>query len=169
MIRKEIYPLERIFPYIHLHTCPYECPDDCRLPKRVEFDGDRIKMGSVRYKVFKFKGSHCYHCGIEGRFFAKERTKDQETYHLNLYAINEHGEEVLMTKDHIVPKSKGGYARLDNLQPLCAPCNVQKGDNDEWQAFRGPISCIVPPRMSSLASMEPPVSDGLPKRGRIDE
>lgn len=33
-----------------------------------------------------------------------------------------------MTRDHIVPRSKGGATCWDNIQLACAPCNEQKGD-----------------------------------------
>lgn len=37
------------------------------------------------------------------------------------------GSEKRLTLDHIVPLSKGGTNRPDNLQTLCMPCNSKKG------------------------------------------
>lgn len=99
---------------------------------KVDFYGDKMKATSQRYQVFFGKGMICVKCGIEGKFFAKERHETDRTYHLNLYAIDENGEEVLMTKDHIIPKSKGGKNSYENYQCMCARCNMEKGDKEEF-------------------------------------
>lgn len=46
--------------------------------------------------------------------------------HFNLYALKSCGKRVLMTKDHILPQSKGGNNDNDNLQTMCSECNNLK-------------------------------------------
>jgi 5-methylcytosine-specific restriction endonuclease McrA len=90
---------------------------------------EEIYALSDRYKNFFINGYKCIECGIEGQFWALERFEKENRYHLNLYAIDENGKEVLMTKDHIVPKSLGGKDELENYQPMCCTCNEKKGNS----------------------------------------
>lgn len=95
--------------------------------KKVTLLGETVKTGSVRLQLF-LKGSVCVVCQAQGSYFAVERSPGQKTYHLNLYGINDLGQEVLFTKDHIQPKSLGGADTLDNMQCMCKVCNETKGN-----------------------------------------
>lgn len=112
------------------------------------FAGKTVRMSSLRYRVFRTSGTKCVKCGIEGCFFALERdrhTKSEKSYHFNLYAIDENGHEVLMTKDHIIPKSRGGTDHISNLQTMCANCNNAKGSTIPgrkkylWVSAKNPV------------------------------
>jgi 5-methylcytosine-specific restriction endonuclease McrA len=107
-------------------------PKDRKARKYKEINGVMVKMTSQRYAVFQ-KSLACAKCGIVGSFFAIERPIFPENvkYHLNLYAIDKDGNEVLMTKDHILPRSKGGHNNLSNYQTMCYPCNFEKGNTIE--------------------------------------
>jgi 5-methylcytosine-specific restriction endonuclease McrA len=112
-----------------------------------------IKLVSQRY--FLFAENHiCVRCGLEGLYFAKERSAkmvkvpiegtgrhsieykalngERSSWHLNLYALkylpNGDVREVLMTKDHILPKAKGGQDIMTNYQTMCSICNGHKAD-----------------------------------------
>lgn len=123
-IRKEVYTIEEVLKHVYIDSTKEDL---------VEFDGDMMKMGSDRYKTFKYKGLECAgNCGLIGSFFAKEKFIKQsniESYHFNLYAIDKDGKDVMMTKDHIIPKIKGGKNHIDNYQPMCTICNGEKGSN----------------------------------------
>jgi len=102
----------------------------------MNFRGHPVRMDSQRYRVFKEKGTTCVTCGLKGRHFRLERHAldkriARNRFHFNLYAVNGAGQEVLMTKDHIIPKSRGGNNKLENLQPMCRHCNEKKGDKQD--------------------------------------
>ena len=77
---------------------------------------------SQRIMVFA-KSMACVCCERIGVGFRLERHTPHQSPHLNLYAAD----NVLMTKDHIVPKSKGGRNHMSNYQTMCAECNDRKG------------------------------------------
>ena len=95
-----------------------------------ELDGDFINFTSQRLQLFATKGCTCVVCGVEGTHYVKERhrnAKEPPPYHLNLYGTDAEGNEVLMTKDHIVPKAAHGPDCMNNYQVMCTACNHLKG------------------------------------------
>lgn len=102
--------------------------------KRSVLRGKSVRVTGTRLGAFK-KGLECAGCGRVGsRFYVERHRKrhDDEKYgegwHLNLYAVNPNGSETLMTRDHIVPRSKGGRDKLSNCQTMCCRCNHKKAD-----------------------------------------
>lgn len=124
MLRKGTYPIDETFEI--LGDTIYE-----RRKTFVNFHGETIKANSQRYIVFKEKGCTCVKCGLTASYFALERHENQERFHLNLYGVNEHGNEVLFTKDHIMPKAHDGASKIVNYQTMCIICNNEKADSIE--------------------------------------
>ena len=92
------------------------------------FKGYNVKSSSDRYQNFIVKGITCVTCGLTASYFAIERGDRDTNYHFNLYGTDKKGREVLFTKDHILPKSKGGKNHIDNYQTMCTRCNAKKGN-----------------------------------------
>lgn len=93
----------------------------------IEIQDVQVKITSDRHPVFQ-KSVKCACCGIEGQYLGVDLPKDSQKAHFNLYAVKD-GKEILMTKDHIVPFSKGGKNHTDNYQTMCSECNRDKGVN----------------------------------------
>lgn len=101
-----------------------------------------VKTCSRRLQVFQ-RSLICTICGVAGTVFRLQRQSERnESPHLNLYALKKEKDLwigrfpkqntsywVLMTQDHILPKSKGGKDSLDNLCTMCTECNMKKGNN----------------------------------------
>jgi 5-methylcytosine-specific restriction endonuclease McrA len=67
---------------------------------------ERNRMSaSLRYRVLSRDDSRCTRCGAT-----------PQTHGISLHV------------DHIVPVSMGGTSEMDNLQTLCAPCNLGKSN-----------------------------------------
>ena len=95
-------------------------------PSKVNVNGQMINTKSLRLQTFAEKGLVCSCCGRIGTHFALERGVNTTAYHMNLWSIDEHGDEYLMTHDHILARSLGGADNLNNTQTMCSPCNAEK-------------------------------------------
>lgn len=117
MIRFAKFSLEEILPLIGQDA-----------PK-IQLAGRWVKMSSNRLRVFKERGVDCVSCGAKGSYFWLEKGNNEgdTVSHLNLYALDLHGKEVLMTRDHKIPVSQGGKDCLVNQHPMCTVCNHNKG------------------------------------------
>lgn len=136
--RKESYLPHEVLDFL---PNPDDYPKGWDLKKiKKEYDGDMMKMGSQRYYTFA-KSLKCEYCNLTGSIIYKERGmgkngKPQNCgYHFNLYAINEKGEEVIMTKDHVLAKARGGKDNIKNYLTSCKCCNEEKGTMD-YEEFK---------------------------------
>ena len=92
--------------------------------KSIVVEGYDVYVKSLRYMTFYQKGVKCACCNRTGNYFKLDGDANTKRRHFNLYS--EDG--VLMTKDHIIPKSLGGMDIIDNMQTMCVECNVKKGN-----------------------------------------
>ena len=90
-------------------------------------DGFNVHTKSLRYMTFYQKGVKCVCCGKEGTHFKLCGEEGSNRRHFNLYA----DDGTLITKDHIIPASKGGPDKVSNMQTMCADCNSAKGDTSD--------------------------------------
>lgn len=124
----QFFKLEKILPLI-----PGE--RGIRKTTLLFFRGEvhRVRIRSLKLRLFK-KERICVECGREGNIFCVDKMlrdsnlQNNFPYYLNLYCHNpEKGENmILMTKDHILPKSMGGLNIMRNFQCMCEECNVKK-------------------------------------------
>ena len=66
--RKGILKIEDVLPHVSFGG------RRSNIPSVREFHNISINMTSQRYQLFKVKGITCVNCGIEGKYFAIERT-----------------------------------------------------------------------------------------------
>jgi hypothetical protein len=104
---------------------PFVTAEDSKKDYRVGDEVYQVRMNSDRYHVFKLNHC-CVSCGLAGSKMILDMNPGDTSPHFNMYAV-EHDRLVLMTKDHILAKSKGGTDDLDNFQVMCSVCNNLKG------------------------------------------
>lgn len=86
-----------------------------------------VRMGAQRM-ILMGRTQECACCGMEGKYFWLEKSGCLPP-HFNLYGEDDEGYPVMMTVDHILPRSKGGATTQDNIQLLCRRCNTAKKDD----------------------------------------
>lgn len=111
---------EDVFPFVSM--------EDAKRDYRIGEQTYAVRMNSDRYQVFK-NNARCVACGLLGTKMILDMNPGDQSPHFNLYG-EEDGRLVLMTKDHILAKSRGGQESLDNYQSMCAVCNNLKGNYD---------------------------------------
>lgn len=120
------YSVEEVFQIIGEEYLS-KSDDKGKNQSNIEVDGFQVHPISLRYMTFYQKGTKCVCCGKEGTYFQLDPDRNganaEYRRHFNLYA--EDG--TLMTKDHIIPKSKGGRDHISNMQTMCCTCNKAKG------------------------------------------
>jgi 5-methylcytosine-specific restriction endonuclease McrA len=110
-----------------------------------------VRMSSNRLECLR-RNQMCVRCGVVGTLFRLESVvrlpntghgcyiqecpwcslhhkpmPEVETPHFNLYHVAADGKLIMLTQDHILPKSRGGSDDLENLQTMCETCNHNKG------------------------------------------
>jgi len=120
------YPAEDILKYVR---------DKAVFKSTVAGEIFVTKLSSVRLRTFK-KSTECVCCGRKGTLMGLDLPIGQSRPHFNLYCV-EGNKRILMTKDHIVPKARGGKNHISNMQTMCCHCNSAKGDKsqEEYAAF----------------------------------
>jgi hypothetical protein len=96
-------------------------------------NGINVSVNNPKFILYNTDNT-CVSCGLHGTKYAIERhrgaKKGKNPWHINFYAEIKDGNdiyEVMMTQDHIYPKSCGGTNDITNLQVMCKFCNEKKG------------------------------------------
>lgn len=125
--RIKTFSIEEVEAMVKEDVTSCSCKKDCKDAEHsIHVEGHDVYTTSLRYKTFIEKGYTCVCCGRVGAYYALEKSKgnNQKRAHFNLYS----NDDVLMTKDHILPRSKGGADCIENMQTMCTDCNSAKGN-----------------------------------------
>lgn len=124
VIEDKQYGIEEVFGLIGEEYLLRKTDSD-QIRSDMIVDGFHVRPISLRYMTFYQKGVKCACCGKVGTHFRLCGDPMTQRRHFNLFA----DDGSLFTKDHIVPKSKGGRNHVDNMQPMCEECNLSKGSS----------------------------------------
>lgn len=83
---------------------------------------DKIRAKDNARRIFKM--------GKPASFTEAEWQALKAQYNYTCLRCGRQEPEIKLTVDHIIPVSKGGAGTIDNIQPLCKPCNTAKHDRE---------------------------------------
>lgn len=126
------YPIDYVWKLIgeDVLTTPHYSKGQKNKENTVIVDGHPVYTHSLRYMTFFQKGCKCVVCSKEGTHFTLDESAGEAgRHHFNLRS----DDGTLMTRDHILPKSKGGRDHISNMQTMCVHCNKAKGNTYEGE------------------------------------
>lgn len=80
--------------------------------------GYECKLRNARERILRKK--------IDGLHTEKEWGELKEKYRYTCLCCKKTEPDIKLTRDHIIPLSKGGTDKITNIQPLCIACNTRK-------------------------------------------
>lgn len=99
-----------------------------RTLRRVTLRGITFSAASDTVDCVK-RNQTCSECGVTGNVWVVLKNNDEKTMEipsLHLFHKTHNNKYVLMTKDHLVPRSLGGKDSRTNYQTMCTLCNRKK-------------------------------------------
>lgn len=132
-------PVDEVMPLI---------PEECELGlcgkitiHRVPFNGDTVKI-RIRntFTVFKRQPA-CVGCGAAASKCLLVQRDNSENAGRSYNLVFVTADHIPLTIDHIVPRSKNGQHKLENLQTMCFICNNDKGklSFEEYKKLYGDV------------------------------
>jgi hypothetical protein len=113
------------------------------LPKHSRIIAGRevsLASGIELFQHFRASPIKCWKCGCQADRWVAAKGKNDKISKpvLDLFATKHipaskknpaYSRIVMMTRDHIIPRSMGGVDAVENLRPGCELCNGQRGSN----------------------------------------
>lgn len=120
---KKAYAVQYSDIWVHSATKAFQVPSVIVLFQYI--DEKFFTLPCTRKNILIRDDNRCQYCALEFR-------------------------DVNLTIDHVIPKSKGGSSRWNNVVAACKPCNQQKRD---YLVENAPVSLIRAPEKPSYRSI----------------